>query len=352
MIVNFLVDSRYGGPQMILNHLKDKIKIKNRTIYLDKQNKGFSFSNFKKINKILFVFDIFYNLFILLKNRKKFQLDKVFFIFSLLNIVPVILGIILRKKIVWYILEKPNILFNIIFKILNFAAKIEVICITSSLAKMLNIKKYHTYFPTINYKNWEKKNKLKNKINSKFIKIICVGNLNKTKNHFQLIEYLELSQFKYKLIIVGKKLNTQKRYYFKLNKIIKEINSNGVNKINIYQNKKSKFVKKALNNSDLFILPSLNEGLSIALVEAMFMETLCFVSKSSNHSKIVINGINGYEFELNKDSFSNIFKEINQLQLKKRELIIKKAKETVKKLILKNIIFEKKVISKLLSNHQ
>ena len=60
MIVNFLIDSRYGGPQMILNHLKRKINKKNKTIYFDKQNKDFFFLNFKKINKIFFIFDIFF----------------------------------------------------------------------------------------------------------------------------------------------------------------------------------------------------------------------------------------------------------------------------------------------------
>jgi len=31
MIVNFLLDSRFGGPQMILGHLKTKLREKNKT---------------------------------------------------------------------------------------------------------------------------------------------------------------------------------------------------------------------------------------------------------------------------------------------------------------------------------
>ena len=350
MIVNFLIDSRYGGPQMILNHLKNKINNQNKTIYFDKKNKNFFFSNLKKINKIFFIFDIFVNLFSLLLKKEKFKNYDVFLIFSLVNIVPVILGIILKKKIVWYILEKPDLVFYIIFKVLNFISTIEVICITDSLAKMLKIKKYSTYFPTIDHTYWKKKNRLKKK--DKFQKILCVGNLNKIKNHIQLITYLEFSKLKYKLTIIGQKLETQRDYYAELNQITKEINSKSFNKINIYHNKKSKFIKKNLENSDIFILPSLKEGLSIALVEAMCMETLCFVSKPSNHSKIIINNKNGYEFELNKESFSRIFKKINTLQFKNKEKIIKNAKKTVKKLISKNIIVEKKIIDTLLSNHQ
>ena len=80
MIVNFLIDSRYGGPQMILGHLKNKIQKKNKTLYFDKYNKGFFFSNLKRFYKIFFIFDIIFNLFSLILNGNKFKKDK-FFLF-------------------------------------------------------------------------------------------------------------------------------------------------------------------------------------------------------------------------------------------------------------------------------
>ena len=120
------------------------------------------------------------------------------------------MGIILKKKVVWYILEKPNFIFYLIFKILNLISKIEVVCISESLAKMLKINQYHTYFPTINLKYWTNKIYLKTKKSNKFINIVCVGNLNKTKNHIKLIEFLEHTKKRYRLIIIGKKLETQK----------------------------------------------------------------------------------------------------------------------------------------------
>ena len=43
MMVNFLIDSRYGGPQIIINNLKNKIKKKNKNIYFYKKNKDFFF---------------------------------------------------------------------------------------------------------------------------------------------------------------------------------------------------------------------------------------------------------------------------------------------------------------------
>lgn len=351
MIVNFLIESRYGGPQMILAHLIPKIKERNRTIYLDLKNNGFLFSDLKKINKIFFIFDIFFNLISLLVNYKKFRNEKIFFVFSLVNIVPVIFGIILKKKIVWYILEKPNFIFYSIFKILNLYPKLEIICISKSLAKMLKIKKYNLYFPPIKQNFWKKNTKSKGKIFDKFKRIVCVGNLNRAKNHIKLIEYLEFSKIKYKLIIIGKKIENQKNYFNNLVEIKNKINLNKINEVKIYQNKKSNFIKEVLSKSDIFILPSLEEGLSIALIEAMCMKTLCLVSKPSNHSKIIINHKNGYEFELNKQSFALIFNKICKFNGITKRKISSEARQTAIKLISKNIFLEKKVINKLLSVH-
>ena len=216
---------------------------------------------------------------------------------------------------------------------------------------MLKIKKYHLYFPPIKQNFWKKNTKSKDKILDNFKRIVCVGNLNRTKNHLKLIEYLEFSKIKYKLIIIGKKIENQKKYYNNLVENINKINLSKTNEIKIYQNKKSKFIKKVLNNSDIFILPSLEEGLSIALIEAMCMKTLCLVSKPSNHSKIINNHKNGYEFDLNKQSFALIFNKIYKFNEITKRRISSEARRTAIKLISKNIFFEKKIINKLLSIH-
>ena len=349
MIINFLIDSRYGGPQMIHNHLRKIIKLKSKTIYLDKKKNDFNFINLKKINKILYILDVLINVCKLILVRKKFDHCKIFFVYSILNIVPVILGIILKKKVVWYILEKPDTLSYLTFKFINLFGHLEIICISDSLGKILKLKKYYIYFPTINKNYWTRiplKRKYKNTLN-----IICVGNINKTKNHLQLIIFLEKLNINYQLIIVGKKLNNQIKYYNKISNFIKEINSKKKNKIKIYQNKKKEFIKKYLSVSDLYILPSLSEGLSVSLVEAMSMNLICFVSAPSNHSKIIKNNINGFEFDLNYNSFSGLISKIINMNQSKKEKIKNNAKKTANKLIKKNKIFEKKIIDMFFLNH-
>lgn len=53
-------------------------------------------------------------------------------------------------------------------------------------------------------------------------------------------------------------------------------------------------VLKILNNSDIFILTSLYEGLPISLLEAMFLKKLCIVSNTVGNNSVIKDNINGY----------------------------------------------------------
>ena len=249
MITNFLIDSRYGGPQMILNHLNKKISYKKKNIFFDKKYKKIVFSDYKKLNKFFFLIDIICNLFTLFSNRELFKESKIFFVYSVVNIVPIIFGIILKKKIIWYILEKPNYIFSLSAKFLGKYSNIKFLCISKSIAKFLKIKNYDIYFPTIDTTYWDYKFKYKQEKNLKKIYITCVGNLNKTKNHYQLIQFLEKTSIKYKLNIVGKKLENQKKYFNKLIFLAKKINFINPGSITIHENKKKKIYKKYIKKN-------------------------------------------------------------------------------------------------------
>ena len=80
-------------------------------------------------------------------------------------------------------------------------------------------------------------------------------------------------------------------------------------------------------------MPSLSEGLSVSLTEAMSSGCICLVSKSSNHSN-VINSKNGFIFDLNKKSFLAELEKI--YNLKKDYVSIRSSGyKTVKNLIQK-----------------
>jgi hypothetical protein len=321
MIANFLLDSRRGGPHFVLDSVKKKIKnIKKKDFYLDKKKN--IFYNLKRFHKTFFLFDIIINSLIISCSLKKY---KFFFIYSVYNLAPVLGGLLSNKIIFWFILENPNFLGKIILKIFNFLFKIKLIFISKSIPKKLKIKNYQVFVPEINMHFWRNKNKNKKKI---FV-ITCVGNLNKVKNYLQLLSFLEKINFKFKLNIIGQKLETQTEYFNELKKKILIFNNKYDSKIFLHGRKNNHQIKKILNNSDLFILPSITEGISISLLEAMAMKLLCLVSENSNHSNI-INKNNGFIFKLKEKSFVKEINKIKKLKFSQIKKIGNNARESVK----------------------
>lgn len=56
-----------------------------------------------------------------------------------------------------------------------------------------------------------------------------------------------------------------------------------------------------LNNLDIFILPSLWEGLPISLLEAMYLKKICIVSNVVGNRDVIIHGVNGFIAETKED---------------------------------------------------
>lgn len=58
--------------------------------------------------------------------------------------------------------------------------------------------------------------------------------------------------------------------------------------------KERKEALEIMNECDIFLLPSLWEGLPISLLEAMYLKKLCFVSDVVGNRDVIVNGINGF----------------------------------------------------------
>ncbi len=65
---------------------------------------------------------------------------------------------------------------------------------------------------------------------------------------------------------------------------------------------------KYMNDIDIFLLTSLGEGLSMALLEAMYMKKLCIVSNVIGNRDVIHNGKNGYICDNLNDFINNIKK--------------------------------------------
>lgn len=75
---------------------------------------------------------------------------------------------------------------------------------------------------------------------------------------------------------------------------------------------------KIMNESDVFVLTSLWEGLPIALLEAMYYKKLCIVSNCIGNRDVIVNGVNGF-IANNLEEFSEVIKNIvnNKVDIKK-----------------------------------
>ena len=334
MIANFLLDGRKGGPHFVLDTVKKKIKnVKKRDFYLDKKK---NFFNLRRFHKIFFLFDIIINSLIIFCCFKKY---KFFFIYSVYNLAPVLGGLLSNKIIFWFILENPNFLGKIILRTFNSLFKIKLIFISESIPKELKIKNYQIFVPEVNLRFWKNKKKIAKKI----FTMSCIGNLNKVKNYLQLLSFLEKTNFRFKLNIIGQKLKTQIEYFNELKKKIHIFNNKYNSEILLHGRKSDYQIKNMLNKSDLFILPSTTEGLSISLLEAMAMKRLCLVSKNSNHSSI-INKNNGFIFKLEEKSFVKEVNKIKKLKFSQIKKIGNNGRQTVKRInkIYSQFIFHNK----------
>lgn len=96
--------------------------------------------------------------------------------------------------------------------------------------------------------------------------------------------------------------------------------------------KERKEVLQILNNSDIFILTSLWEGLPISLLEAMYMKKICIVSDVIGNRDVIKDGENGF-IARNVEDFTEKIMQIEKI------IIINKIVENAKKEVLDNFEF-------------
>ena len=138
-----------------------------------------------------------------------------------------------------------------------------------------------------------------------------VGELSKRKNQIFLINNItEISKVfpKFRLILAGNGdlYNFYKSEIGRLRLLDKVILAGHVNN-----------VKQLIYSSDIIISSSISEGLPFNIMEAMSIGIPVVASKIKGHIDLIIDGHNGYLFDLNSDSFAyklRILKENTDIQ--------------------------------------
>ncbi|MHA1677504.1 MAG: glycosyltransferase family 4 protein [Promethearchaeota archaeon] len=168
---------------------------------------------------------------------------------------------------------------------------------------------------------------LKNKKIGKKIKLISTGRLIERKGYRYLIKALEGLNDKFELILIGG--GNQKQHLKKLAKKLK------VN-VRFKGELEHKIIAKELKKADVFILPSLNEGMSNSVLEAMACGLPIIVTDVGGTKELV----NGNGFIIKKGS-SLALRQILFSLIKDKNKIIKmrkKSREIAKKMSWKNVV--------------
>lgn len=143
----------------------------------------------------------------------------------------------------------------------------------------------------------------KNKISSKkTIKLVYCGSLIKRKDPIAIIyaiKKIKSMNRQVSLDLIGSgPLLSHLRFLVKKFDLKQEVLFHGQLK-NPY---------KIMSNNDLFVLPSQTEGISRAMLEALYLGLFCIVRNIDGNSNIIKNGKNGYLFDENNQLSNQILK--------------------------------------------
>ncbi|WP_034864912.1 glycosyltransferase family 4 protein [Thomasclavelia saccharogumia] len=171
------------------------------------------------------------------------------------------------------------------------------------------------------------------------IMLLSVGELISRKNHKVVIEALA-------------KLNNPNIHYYiagrgklknKLEQCIKELNL--VNQVHLLGFRKD--IIELNKAADIFVFPSKQEGLPVALMEAMVLGKPIICSKIRGNIDLISDNENGYLFEFqNIDEVKNLILDLSNDNSKKLYMG-KLSKEKIKPYLLDNILIKMKEIYRL-----
>lgn len=325
-----------------------KNKLKFKTVKITKLSK-----NFKYIFKFIFTFPYeLINLLILFR-REKF--DIIHIGGGAWQFKSLIAAKLSKSKVVWHINDTsmPKI---IRFIFLIFYHIPDVIIYASNASKkyyeklLINKKKLNLIVQAPVDTNFFKPKK---KINTKLLKnkiiIGTVANISPVKSIETFIEIAELISQKYQnieFLIIGKKLDTQKRYF---NLIQKKICNKNIKKLKFIGYKEN--IKFFLNKMDIYVCTSKNESSPISVWEAMSMKLPVISTDVGDIAKMIRS--NKFDFIIKSRKLDDFVRNLEKLILsqKLRSLYGSHLRNRAKKFLDINIISKKylSIYSKLYS---
>jgi glycosyltransferase involved in cell wall biosynthesis len=101
-----------------------------------------------------------------------------------------------------------------------------------------------------------------------------------------------------------------------------------------------KSIAEALQGSDIFILPSDNEGFGIAVIEAMSTGLICIATKVPGPEDILQDGFNGFLSETSQEEIHRVLQKVLALDDREKMKVSENARNCVKKNYRKDIVIK------------
>jgi glycosyltransferase involved in cell wall biosynthesis len=303
--------------------VSDFLKIRCKITFFDFENRSFGTSGLiKNVG----------NIFKLAGYIKKNQIDIVHthdFFASFCSRMAVIIAyllffykvdkifVTLHNSFIW--LKKPHHIINRFLAVITT----KIICVSTSVQDYslqhdkISPDKYQIIFNGIDERLFQPDNKCISGYKKDFgiteedIVIANIGVLSVRKGQKYLIESFRGLSRKYNnivLLIFGSKREHESEISDEIFQMIKDYNL--CEKIKIIDPRKD--INAIYNIFDIYVMPSITEGLSLCAIEAMLMERICLLSDIPSFREMIEEGKNGFLFK-NKD--------VNDLTLKLDYLI-------------------------------
>ena len=183
----------------------------------------------------------------------------------------------------------------------------KIICVSDSVKKYslendkITEAKYSIIYNGVNTNNYIPRAPLNEEYRSEFglnkndIIIGNVGVLSVRKGQKYLVSAFKRLSERFdnvKLLIFGSRREHELKVADELYDLINKLALN--DKVKIFSPRKD--LNKIYNIFDLFVMPSITEGLSLSAIEAMLMERICLFSDIPPFKEMINEGINGFMF--------------------------------------------------------
>lgn len=168
---------------------------------------------------------------------------------------------------------------------------------------------------------------IEKKENNKIFKIISVGRNHWLKGYNYAIDSCKILKekgFQFEYQIIGAKGTEELEFLIQSNNLQNEV----------FLTDKKPFleVQQLMRNADLLLLPSVEEGIANVVLEAMQLGTIVLSTNCGGMEEVIENGENGFIVPVrDSEKIANSIIEINDLIQDERNIIIEKAKGTIKK---------------------